>query len=307
MTIETEAATPALTVYYDGGCPVCSREIAVYRRQPGGDTCTWVDATRCAPELLGVDLDARRALARLHVRRPDGTLVDGAAAFALLWQRFPATRWLGRLAALRPVTWMLEGGYRIFLRLRPLWRRANPPVADDGSLTPTLWADLRSDQAGETGAVAIYRGILAVARDPDVRAFADRHLATEREHLRRVDAWLPASRRSRLLPAWRVAGWITGALPALIGRDAVYRTIAAVETFVDRHYAAQLDLIDAMAPDARRAELRALLAACQADEVEHRDEARALLTRDAPGVVGRAWAALVGGGSAAAVSLARRW
>ena len=32
-------ATPtaaALTVYYDGACPVCSREIAVYRRQEIG-------------------------------------------------------------------------------------------------------------------------------------------------------------------------------------------------------------------------------------------------------------------------------
>ena len=140
------------------------------------------------------------------MRRPDGTLVDGAAAFALLWQRFPKTRWLGRVAAWPPVTALLEGAYRVFLRLRPLWRA--PSVTVDDAITPALWAELRSDQAGETGAVAIYRGILAVTRDAAVRAFAENHLATEREHLRQVDAWLPVERRSRLLPAWRVAGFV---------------------------------------------------------------------------------------------------
>jgi demethoxyubiquinone hydroxylase (CLK1/Coq7/Cat5 family) len=305
MTPDLDTPPRGLTVYYDGACPVCSREIALYRRQPGGESCVWVDASRSDPAAMGADLDPRRALARMHVRRPDGTLVEGAAAFALLWQAFPATRWLGRVAALPPVTWMLEGAYRLFLRLRPLWR-AQPAAADDASITPQLWAELRSDQAGETGAVAIYRGILAVSRDADVQAFAARHLVTEQDHLRRVDAWLPASRGTRLLPAWRVAGWLTGALPALVGRTAVYRTIAAVETFVDRHYEAQLRMIDALPPNARRTELRALLADCQADEVHHRDEARSL-SQGAPGVVARVWIALVGGGSAAAVSLARRW
>lgn len=303
---DSNLASQLLTVYYDGACPVCSREIALYQRQPGAESCRWVDATHSEPALLGADLDPRLALARLHVRRPDGTLVDGAAAFALLWQRFPTTRWLGYVAALPPFTWLLEVVYRIFLRVRPLWRPTAATPGDDAALSTMLWADLRSDQAGETGAVAIYRGILATASDPEVRAFAERHLATEQEHLRRVDGWLPESRRSHLLPAWRVAGWLTGALPGLVGRDAVYRTIAAVETFVDQHYAAQIQAIDAMPPNGRRAELRALLAACQADEIEHRDEACAL-ARDRPGLISRAWVAMVGRGSAIAVSLARRW
>jgi predicted DCC family thiol-disulfide oxidoreductase YuxK len=154
MTPDLDTPPRGLTVYYDGACPVCSREIALYRRQPGGESCVWVDASRSDPAAMGADLDPRRALARMHVRRPDGTLVEGAAAFALLWQAFPATRWLGRVAALPPVTWMLEGAYRLFLRLRPLWR-AQPAAADDASITPQLWAELRSDQAGETGAVAM--------------------------------------------------------------------------------------------------------------------------------------------------------
>jgi 3-demethoxyubiquinol 3-hydroxylase len=313
-SLSTATGLPAsLTVYYDGACPVCSREMAMYRQQPGGDACSWVDASRCSASELGPGLDPQRALARMHVRQADGTLVDGAAAFILMWQALPATRGLGRLAALPPWPWVLELGYRLFLRVRPLWRKSvvtPTDVNNDGPITPALWAELRSDQAGETGAVNGHRAILAFSRDAAVREFASRHLATEQEHLRLINAWLPPARRSRLLPVWRLAGWVTGALPALVGRSAVFQTIAAVETFVDHHYADQLRMIDALPSDPRRAELRALLEACRADEVAHRDEAHQLSQGTDPqaasGLTARAWTAVVGAGSAAGVSLARR-
>ena len=50
--------------------------------------------------------------------------------------------------------------------------------------------------------------------------------------------------RSRLLPLWRTAGWLTGALPAWVGPRAVYATIEAVATFVDQHYAEQIESIN---------------------------------------------------------------
>ena len=180
----SEAKPSLLTVYYDGACPICSREIATYQRQPGAENCSWVDASRAEPERLGPGLNSEQALARMHVRQADGTLVHGAAAFALMWQAFPATRWLGRFAALAPVNWILEGAYRVFLRVRPLWRpSARAPTGSLGGLaiTPELGAELRSDHAGETGAVAIYRGILAITRNPELRTFAEHHLATEQD------------------------------------------------------------------------------------------------------------------------------
>ncbi|WP_027285646.1 demethoxyubiquinone hydroxylase family protein [Rubritepida flocculans] len=165
-----------------------------------------------------------------------------------------------------------------------------------------LIAELRSDHAGETGAVMIYRGILALCRDAELRRFAERHMATEQGHLRLLEEVLPPARRSRLLPLWRVAGWLTGAIPALFGPRAVYATIDSVESFVDHHYQQQLDRLDA---EAIFPELRAMLAKCQEEEVHHRDEAR----ERHGGVVGavlRGWGALVGWGSEAAVAAARR-
>lgn len=173
------------------------------------------------------------------------------------------------------------------------------------ALSLFLERELRSDHAGETGAVFIYRGIVAVARwrrDDELLAFANHHGRTEAEHLSLIEAWLPVQQRSVLLVPWRLAGWLTGALPALLGRRAVYGTVAAVETFVDHHYQQQIDhLRQHGGPDG----LLELLVRCQADEVHHRDEAAGLGGGALPWGL-RLWCGLVGAGSAAAVVVARR-
>lgn len=169
-----------------------------------------------------------------------------------------------------------------------------------------LERELRSDHAGETGAVYIYRGIAAVARrrnDAELLAFAQQHGETEAEHLALVEAWLPPARRSHLLGLWRIAGWLTGALPALVSRQAVYATIVAVETFVDEHYQQQIAYLQQHGgPEG----LLPLLLRCQADECHHRDEAAALAGATHSRAM-QIWCTLVGTGSAGAVALARRF
>ena len=173
-----------------------------------------------------------------------------------------------------------------------------------GDILPAwVFAHLRTDHAGEVGAVCIYQGVLQFARDPELRAFAEHHLATEQNHLRLISGWLPKSEYSRLLPLWRLAGFLTGALPALFGPKAVYATIEAVETFVNQHYEEQ---ILALARQIELRNLRQTLLDCQADEVAHRDEAAAASQGlSQSGWMLRAWCAMVGAGSKAAVTLIR--
>ena len=121
-------AEAALTVYFDGACPVCSREIAAYRSQAGADQCIWVDASVCPDAALGAGLSREAALARFHVRRADGVLVDGMSGFVALWRALPRFAWLGRLASIGPVPRLLEMVYRVFLIVRPLWQSTRPAV-----------------------------------------------------------------------------------------------------------------------------------------------------------------------------------
>ena len=180
----------------------------------------------------------------------------------------------------------------------------DPCPENSGAITvpSDMLSALRSDHAGETGAVFIYRGILALSRDKQVREFARQHLVTEQQHLLLMDQLLPVEARSRLLPVWRAAGWMTGALPAVFGAASVYRTIEAVETFVDSHYASQTERLRHRPADSA---LRDVLEQCRRDELTHRNDARGRLGK--PTVIGRAWSALVGIGSKLGVFLASRF
>ena len=293
------ASCASLTVMFDGACPLCRREVGVYQALSPLQPVAWLDVSQASVDLAPAD--RARYLARFHVRRQDGQLLSGAAAFVALWRTMPGWRWLGRVGALPGVTPVLELLYRGFLRVRPRLQHL-VRMLDVAHLPADRVADLRSDHAGETGAVWIYRGMLCVSRDAVVRAFAERHLQTERQHLEKMSALLPPLRRSWLLIAWRAAGFVTGALPALFGRRAVFATIAVVESFVVQHYQHQLD---ALQQQAEHADLRQLLQDCQRDEAEHRDEARGNLAH-APGALLRVWCAAVAKGSAVAVALARK-
>lgn len=292
------------TVYFDGACPLCRREIDFYRRRRGADTIEWVDAAAAKTELVAPDLPRRDALARFHVRQPDGTLVSGGRGFITLWAELPGFRWLAPLTRPAAVQVVLEAAYRVFLKVRPLGQRLAAAFAPPAARKFPRWLerDLRSNHAGETGAVGIYRGVLAVSRCAQVRHLAASHLHSEQRHLASLCKQLPARQRSKLLPMWRAAGFLTGALPALFGPNAVFATIEAVETFVDKHY---LEQINKLAEGDGWLRLRETLQSCRHDEICHRDEARQLSLRP-HGLALRLWLRAVAAGSAAGVAIARR-
>jgi len=140
---------------------------------------------------------------------------------------------------------------------------------------------LRVDQAGEYGATRIYAGQLAVLRRNSAKAkLVARMAAQEQRHLDRFNS-LMAERRVRptaLQPLWNVAGFALGAATALMSEEAALACTDAVETEIDRHYGSQLEELG----DEDR-EFSADIAEFRADELEHRDTARAAGATNAPG------------------------
>lgn len=116
-----------VTIWYDGQCPLCVREIAVMRRLDRRGRITFV-----AIEGLGdgaCPTNRAELLARFHARE-DGQLLSGAAAFAAMWRAIPVLRPLGLAARNQTVLALLERAYRAFLRVRPQlqrWARRVPP------------------------------------------------------------------------------------------------------------------------------------------------------------------------------------
>ena len=114
---------PGLTVYYDGGCPICAREIGMYRSCRGADRIAWVDADAVSGDTVAPGLSRHDALGRFHVIDRSGRAFSGGAAFSALWRSLPAFSMLGRILSCWPFSIMLEGIYRLFLLLRPRLKR----------------------------------------------------------------------------------------------------------------------------------------------------------------------------------------
>ena len=114
--------SPALTVLYDGACPLCRREIGIYRGlRPNTPVC-FSDVSDAA-QPLPPGTTREQLLARFHVRGHDGQLLSGAQAFLALWAALPGWRWLALIGRLPGATWAMERAYRFFLRWRPALQR----------------------------------------------------------------------------------------------------------------------------------------------------------------------------------------
>lgn len=109
-----------LTVWYDGACPLCIREIALMRRLDKQHAIDFVDV---APASTICPIDRTLLLARFHARESGGPILDGAAAFAAMWRAIPVLRPLGLVARNRIVLAALERTYAAFLKIRPRLQR----------------------------------------------------------------------------------------------------------------------------------------------------------------------------------------
>jgi len=82
-------APPEVTLFWDGGCPLCKREIAYYKWLDHDRRVEWVDIDSEPARLdaHGVPLEA--ALAKIHGLDKQGQLVVGVPAFLAVWEVLP--------------------------------------------------------------------------------------------------------------------------------------------------------------------------------------------------------------------------
>ena len=112
-----------LTVFYDGACPLCNREISFYKRRKGSKAVNWIDVNRSAKEELAPCLTKAQALSRFHVQTFDGRIISGGEAFAHVWAALPGFRFFGKFFQMQPFLWFLNNLYSVFLRFRPHLQR----------------------------------------------------------------------------------------------------------------------------------------------------------------------------------------
>ncbi|HOZ29123.1 MAG TPA: demethoxyubiquinone hydroxylase family protein [Hyphomonadaceae bacterium] len=153
------------------------------------------------------------------------------------------------------------------------------------TLTPNRREEmLRVDHAGEYGAVAIYRGQLAVFERQSGRERITGQLkemaGQEQEHLDAFDKLLNAGsvRPTALSPVWNAAGFALGAATALLGEKAAHACTEAVETVIEEHYGDQIVELEA----AGETELAATMTKFRDEEVAHKELATSEGAAQAP-------------------------
>lgn len=109
-----------LTIWFDGFCPLCSREIALMKRLDRRGAIEFIDVE--ASQDADCPVDRAELLARFHALE-NGKLLSGAGAFAAMWRAIPLLRPFGLLARIPIVLTLLERCYVSFLRIRPRLQR----------------------------------------------------------------------------------------------------------------------------------------------------------------------------------------
>jgi predicted DCC family thiol-disulfide oxidoreductase YuxK len=122
MVTESVKESPLLTVLYDGACPLCRREIGIYRAlQPTTPVCFSDVSDAALPLPPGTTRE--QVLARFQVRSRRGQLLSGAEASLVPWAALPGWRWLAWVGRLPGAAWAMERTCRLFLRWRPMLQR----------------------------------------------------------------------------------------------------------------------------------------------------------------------------------------
>ena len=109
-----------VTVWFDGTCPLCRREIALMRKLDRNSAITFEDVSDGSP--ANCPIDQSELLARFHARENE-QIYSGAAAFAAMWRAIPLLRPLGLAARNQTVLSILNALYGQFLKYRPRLQR----------------------------------------------------------------------------------------------------------------------------------------------------------------------------------------
>jgi predicted DCC family thiol-disulfide oxidoreductase YuxK len=148
MTQPTAERIPVIEVFFDGGCPLCVREIRMLRFLDRRGRIKFTDIDDAAFVAADVGKSHDELMAQMHGRLPDGTWLTGVEVFRRMYAAIglgPLV-WISRWPLIRHA---LDAGYTLFARNR-LWITGRcesgscsirPPTAPSDAASTTSTVD----------------------------------------------------------------------------------------------------------------------------------------------------------------------
>ena len=103
-----------ITVFYDGKCGLCSKEIRHYMKISPPKTFIWRDIANEPQHLKNINVSQSNALRRLHVADQEGTIHVGIDAFIAIWRKLPRWHLLALVCAVPGIRFTLNSFYNKF-------------------------------------------------------------------------------------------------------------------------------------------------------------------------------------------------
>ena len=107
-----------ITVFYDGKCGLCSKEINYYRKIAPQGVFDWQDITACSDSLEKQGVCLAEGLKLLHAKDGNGQMQVGVDAFILIWRQLKRWKVLAMLVALPIIKPMAHFSYQLFANWR---------------------------------------------------------------------------------------------------------------------------------------------------------------------------------------------
>lgn len=108
-----------LAIYYDGLCPLCSREINHYRQRDIKNKIEYVDISDPEFNARAMGLDPEAVQKVLHIKTKSGIILTKVDAFIAIWDTLEIFSPLSVLAKNRLFRPLFDLGYFAFAKVRP--------------------------------------------------------------------------------------------------------------------------------------------------------------------------------------------
>lgn len=104
-----------ITVFYDGACGLCKKEIRLYQRLDKDRRISWIDISQSTATLEQYNIAPLDALYELHVIDGFGRVFTGIEAFLTLWRELAYFKYLAPIVVLPGVKQFARGAYHLFV------------------------------------------------------------------------------------------------------------------------------------------------------------------------------------------------
>lgn len=108
-----------IQVFYDGACPLCSKEIEHYRKIDTESKIEFVDIASSSFEASSYGIEGRDYNKKFHVKTADGEFLEGLEAFQQIWTTIDCFRFLNSATRLPVINSLAKAGYTVSSTIRP--------------------------------------------------------------------------------------------------------------------------------------------------------------------------------------------